>query len=67
VLRLAGKWDDCVDALGLIGQVLDRMVGGKKPAPPEKRKIFSTDPNTCNVTLADLWPTERRKVYSHRI
>ena len=24
MLRLAGKWDDCVDALGLIGQVLDR-------------------------------------------
>lgn len=30
----AGKHDDCVDALGLIGQVLDRMSAGRKP-PPE--------------------------------
>jgi hypothetical protein len=31
-----GKHDDCVDALalGLIGQVLDRMSAGRKP-PPE--------------------------------
>ena len=34
----AGKHDDQVDALGLIGQLLDKMVVGqapKKPVPPK--------------------------------
>jgi hypothetical protein len=34
----AGKHDDQVDALGLIGQLLDQMVPGqapKKPVPPK--------------------------------
>src|SRR5262245_7065201 len=30
----AGKHDDCVDALGLIGQILDTISVGTKPAPP---------------------------------
>ena len=30
----AGKYDDQVDALGLIGQLLDQMVPGQKPKPP---------------------------------
>lgn len=34
----AGKHDDCVDALGLIGQLLDVMVKGSKPAQPDKPK-----------------------------
>jgi hypothetical protein len=34
----AGKHDDCVDALGLIGQLLDRISVGNKPAPPTKAK-----------------------------
>jgi predicted phage terminase large subunit-like protein len=34
----AGKHDDCVDALGLIGQLLDRISVGNKPAPPAKAK-----------------------------
>lgn len=33
----AGKHDDQVDALGLVGQLLDRMVAGAKPKPPEKQ------------------------------
>ena len=35
----AGKHDDQVDALGLIGQLLDQMVPGQKPKPlvPPKR------------------------------
>lgn len=32
----AGKHDDQVDALGLLGQLLDRMVNGQKPESPEK-------------------------------
>ena len=30
----AGKHDDCVDALGLVGQLLDRMTAGEHPAKP---------------------------------
>lgn len=32
----AGKHDDQVDALGLLGQLLDQMVSGRKPESPEK-------------------------------
>jgi hypothetical protein len=35
----AGKHDDQVDALGLIGQLLDQMVPGVKPKGPEKPKV----------------------------
>jgi predicted phage terminase large subunit-like protein len=34
----AGKHDDCVDALGLIGQLLDTISKGNKPEPPESVK-----------------------------
>lgn len=34
----AGKHDDQVDALGLVGQLLDRMLSGNKPTTPEKDK-----------------------------
>lgn len=34
----AGKHDDQVDALGLVGQLLDRMLSGDEPAKPEKAK-----------------------------
>jgi predicted phage terminase large subunit-like protein len=37
----AGKHDDQVDALGLIGQLLDQMVPGRKPRQPEKPKVDS--------------------------
>ena len=35
----AGKHDDQVDALGLIGQLLDQMVPGAKPKVAEKQKV----------------------------
>jgi hypothetical protein len=31
----AGKHDDQVDALGLVGQLLGRISAGQKPKPPE--------------------------------
>ena len=37
----AGKHDDQVDALGLVGQLLDQMVPGLKPKEPEKPKSDS--------------------------
>ena len=37
----AGKHDDIVDALGLVGQLLDHITPGNKPKPVEKREIDS--------------------------
>ena len=37
----AGKHDEQVDALGLIGQLLDQMVPGQNPKPPQKPKVDS--------------------------
>ena len=37
----AGKHDDQVDALGLLGQLLDQMVPGPRPKQPEKPKVDS--------------------------
>jgi predicted phage terminase large subunit-like protein len=34
----AGKHDDQVDALGLVGQLLDHMLSGEKPKEPKKPK-----------------------------
>ncbi len=34
----AGKHNDQVDALGLVGQLLDKMMSGAKPKAPEKPK-----------------------------
>lgn len=57
----AGKHDDQVDALGLIGQVLDKMIGGREAPPTEPHKIISTDPAVNNVTLADMFKTNERR------
>jgi hypothetical protein len=35
----AGKHDDQVDALGLVGQLLDRMIKGRRPDPKQTREI----------------------------
>lgn len=57
-----GRTDDQVDALSLIGQILDRMQPGDGPAKePDPPKIFSTDPATCTVTLDDMWQINERK------
>jgi phage terminase large subunit-like protein len=37
----AGKYDDQVDALGLIGQLLDTISVGNKPVQAHKRKLDS--------------------------
>lgn len=58
----AGRTDDQVDALGLIGQVLDKMVSGHPAsAKAEAPKILSTDPATCTVTLDDLFEAHERR------
>ncbi len=56
-----GRNDDQVDALSLIGQVLDRMQPGE--APPKEKvppKVFSTDPRSCTVTMNDMWEANAR-------
>ena len=67
----AGKYDDQVDAFGLIGQVLDKMVSGQAlPPPPDKPKVLSTDPAACTVTLTDLFDmneNRRGKYHTNRI
>jgi len=40
----AGKHDDQVDALRLVGQLLNRMVKGRKPDPKDDRTIKVTQP-----------------------
>jgi predicted phage terminase large subunit-like protein len=58
----AGKNDDQVDALSLIGQIVDKMVGASKDysqkVPP---KILSTNPSTCTVTLEDLFEANEQR------
>jgi hypothetical protein len=45
----AGKHDDAADALGLIGQVLDRMTAGALPKPPEKLRFAN------EMTMDEAW------------
>jgi predicted phage terminase large subunit-like protein len=57
-----GRNDDQVDALSLIGQILDRMQPGEGEIPEkEKPKVFSTDPQSCTVTLQDMWEANDRR------
>jgi predicted phage terminase large subunit-like protein len=34
----AGKHDDCIDAIGLVGQLLDKMMSGDAPKKPEPKQ-----------------------------
>jgi hypothetical protein len=51
----AGKHDDMVDALGLIGQLLDYALTGTKPkkAPEEHRRDAYSDARTEDSFLTD--------------
>jgi predicted phage terminase large subunit-like protein len=57
----AARHDDVPDALGLCGQILDRMFAPRAPAPKPKPKILSTDPALCSVTLSDLFEQADRR------
>jgi predicted phage terminase large subunit-like protein len=57
----AARNDDFCDALGLIGQILDRMYAPSVPAPKPPPKILSTDPSICDVTLSDLFEQADRR------
>ena len=64
----AGKYDDQVDAMSLVGQVLDKMVRGKPTPPPEaKPKVFSTNPADCTVTMDDMWEANDKRQKAPRL
>ena len=53
----AGKFDDQVDALSLIGQMQTRITRGRVPEPKAKLKVLTVgDPDTQEpISLDDLW------------
>jgi hypothetical protein len=51
----AGKHDDQVDALGLIGQLLDQMVPGQAPKKPEPSKPDTGYRPICLGESANDW------------
>jgi len=53
----AGKHDDQVDALGLVGQLLDKMIPGLKPKEPEPPKPDSGYRVVGLAELAADWVT----------
>lgn len=53
----AAKHDDQVDALSLVGQLLDHISYGTKPPPPKESKMLIIGPGN-QVTLDDLWPAK---------
>ena len=58
----AGQNDDQVDALSLIGQVLDKMIpADKSTSEPVREKIFSTHPGQCTVTLEDMFEANEQR------
>lgn len=52
----AGKHDDQVDALGLIGQILDVMATPRRPVVPAASRIVAVGASST-ATFNDLWQT----------
>jgi predicted phage terminase large subunit-like protein len=58
----AGRHDDQVDALSLVGQILDVMIQGHPVDPSKERpKVLSTDRRFCTVTLDDLFEANENR------
>jgi predicted phage terminase large subunit-like protein len=57
----AASHDDVADALGLVGQILDRMAppSGPAPAPEPRKTLVIGGPSTC--TLSDLFEANERR------
>jgi predicted phage terminase large subunit-like protein len=51
----AGRHDDQADALGLVGQLLDLMVKGSKPVPPEKPEVDIGYKDALGDSSAEDW------------
>jgi len=52
----AGRHDDQVDALGLVGQLLDKINAGQKPKPPDVAQPDSYRPAFEEIP-GDNWKT----------
>jgi phage terminase large subunit-like protein len=63
----AGRTDDFCDAIGLVGQILDRMSSPHVPTSKPQRKLLSTDPALCTVSLDDMFEARERAERSKRI
>jgi hypothetical protein len=58
----AAKHDDCADALGLVGQILDKMFAPHAPIKKEPPKVLSLDPAIkTTLTMDDLWAANERR------
>jgi hypothetical protein len=57
----AGKHDDQVDALGLIGQILDRMSAGPKQEEPRPLRCM------LGISLEELWTAQPKRSSDQRI
>jgi predicted phage terminase large subunit-like protein len=57
----AGKHDDIVDALGLIGQILDRMSPGRPLEEKPRPKVLSFEPGKTTLTLTELFEENERR------
>jgi predicted phage terminase large subunit-like protein len=51
----AGKHDDQVDMLGLIGQIIDKMVPGRLPVSVKPRPVVGVGAGQSTASLNDLW------------
>ena len=57
----AGKHDDQIDALGLVGRLMDTMVGGRAPAQPKQEKskwrLAFEKRHRAGLTQGQSWKT----------
>lgn len=53
----AGKHDDCIDALGLVGQLLDKMAHGQKPRPAPVPKLSDSYKSMTRTAAAASFKT----------
>jgi predicted phage terminase large subunit-like protein len=58
--------DDFCDALGLVGQILDRMSAPFAPKPKEEPKRLVIGGPGTNICMEDLWREEERRVSKYR-
>ena len=56
-----GRFDDQADCCSLLGQLLSNLSSGEAPKTPEPKKVLSTDPSVCTVTLSDLFEQSDRR------
>jgi hypothetical protein len=53
----AGRHDDQVDALGLVGQLLDKINAGQKPKPPDMAAQHDAYRPAFEEIPGDNWKT----------